>query len=130
MQRMELHFQGVKLPKLGSIQDRIYRQYMDKQVQREVTKDRLTMLSTLTSPQISDQNKWSLWKKDIGGIWNQYLGLSFHMEIPTEEDQDKKLLEFYEKVVKPASIKMHKDRKTGKLSLLGAEALFGSAVQT
>ena len=130
MQRMELHLQGVKLPRLGSVQDRVDRQFMDKQTQRQVYRDRLGMLATLTSPQISDQNKWSLWKKDISEIWNQYLGLSFHVDIPTEEDQDKKLLEFYEKVVKPASIKMHKDRKTGKLSLLGAEAIFGGAVQT
>lgn len=127
MQRMELHLKGIKLPRLGSPQDRVYRKYLDKQTELQVTKDRLAMLSTLTNPQISNQNQWSTWKKDIQDIWRQYLGLSFHVDVPSQEDEDKKLTEFYEKVVKPAQIKMHRDRTTGKLSLTGSEAIFGKA---
>lgn len=120
---MRLHTQGVKLPPLGSVQDRVLRQFAVKEAELEAKRTEFAMLTLLTNPQIADDGRWREWRGTVKDVWQQYVGLLFNMEVPKQSDKDKELLEYYTNVVKKSDLKMYKDRDTGKLTLLGIETL-------
>lgn len=125
MQRMKLHLSGVKLPKLGSIQDRIYRDYLVKEAQLEAKKTEMVMLMTLTNPTIQDPAKYREWSGSIKGLWTQYLSMLLNVELPEHTKKEVEMLEYYQNTMKHAKLKLSKD-KAGKLKLSGLEKLLKS----
>lgn len=122
MQRMKLHLSGVKVPKLGSLQDKLYRQYMTKDSQLEVEKMKLVMLSTLTNPTFNDPNAARDWHGKIKKNWADYLSLQFGIDIPEHTEKEMVMLEYYENVVKHLKPQLVKDKKG--LGVKGLENLF------
>lgn len=122
MQRMKLHLSGVKVPKLGSLQDKVYRQYMTKESQLEVEKMKLVMLGTLTSPTFDDPNKARDWHGKIKKNWSSYLAMQFNVEVPEHTEKEIQMLEYYENVVKHLKPKLVKDKKG--LGVTGLNNLF------
>lgn len=123
MQRMKLHTSGVKLSKLGSLQDRTVRKYMLKEAQAEAKKAEFQMLIALTNPDIQDPTKRSDWARTIQKSWKQCLGHIFNIDVPEETPEETALKEYYERVVSKVKPTMRKDRKTGSLSVTGLERL-------
>lgn len=124
---MRLHSQGVKLPPLGSVQDKVFRQFAVKEAELEAKRTEFQMLMLLTNPQIADDSRWREWRGTVGDVWKQYVGMLFNMEVPKQSDKDKELIDYYNKVVKTSELKMYKDRNTGALKLLGTETLLKPA---
>jgi len=122
MQRMKLHLSGVKLPKLGTIQDRVYREYLIKEAQLEAKKLEMVMLLTLTNPSIEDPNRRRDWAKAIKTIWTQTLSLLLNVELPEQTAKEMEMLEYYQNVVKNSELKLFKD-KMGKLHVSGVDKL-------
>lgn len=122
MQRMKLHTSGVKPSKLGSIQDRITRQYMLKETELEVSRSQFTMMMALTNPQFNDE-RGSKWAGNIKKCWKEYLSLLFNLEVQEETDEEKVLKEYYDQVVSKLRPVIRKDRKTGKLEVSGLDQM-------
>lgn len=123
MQRMKLHLSGVKLPKLGTVKDRIYRDYLVKEAQLEAKKTEMVMLMALTNPTIQDPAKHREWASAIKEIWTQYLSLLLNVEMPEHTKKEVEMLEYYQSVMKHSKLKLFKDKKTGKLQVSGIEKL-------
>jgi hypothetical protein len=119
---MKLHLSGVKLPKLGTIQDRVYREYLIKEAQLEAKKLEMVMLLTLTNPSIEDPNRRRDWAKAIKTIWTQTLSLLLNVELPEQTAKEMEMLEYYQNVVKNSELKLFKD-KMGKLHVSGVDKL-------
>lgn len=100
MQRMKLHLSGIEVPKLGSLKDRVYRDYLTKENQLEAEKAKLLMLVALTNPTISDPNKARDWSGKVKKIWADYLALQFNTDMPVKNEKEAQMAEYYENVVK------------------------------
>jgi hypothetical protein len=100
MQRMKLHLSGVKVPKLNSLHDRVYREYLTKENQLEAEKMKLVMLCAATTPTFTDVAKAREWSDRVRKIWSTLLALQFNVEIPEHTEKEMEMMEHYEKVVK------------------------------
>lgn len=123
MQRMRLHVQGIKLPPLGSVQDKVLRDFAMREAGLEAKRAEFQMLTLLTNPSISDEAKWKEWRGTVKNIWQQYVGLLYNVDTPETGNKDKQLIDYYNLVVKPSKLQMYKDSKTGSLKLIGADSL-------
>src|SRR5579859_6380867 len=108
MQRMKLHLSGVKVPKLGSLHDRLYREYLTKENELEAEKMKIVMLNTLTNPTIEDPGKAREWSSTIKKHWARYLSLQFNTDIPEHTEKEIQMMEYYENVVKHLKPKLEK----------------------
>lgn len=122
MQRMKLHLSGVKVPKLGSLQDKVYRQYLTKESQLGVEKTKFTMLQTLTNPTFDDTGKARDWHSKIKKAWANYLSLEFNVDIPENTEKELQMMEYYENVVKHLKPKLERSGKG--LAVKGLSDLF------
>jgi hypothetical protein len=111
MQRMELHLSGVKVPKLGSLHDRVYREYMTKKSQLEVERTKFHMFNALTNPTIGDAGKAREWSEKIKRIWSNYLALEYGVEVPEYAEREIQMREYYENVVKHLKPVLQKTEK-------------------
>lgn len=112
----------MKLPKLGSLQDRVYREYMTKESQLEVEKMKLTMLIAITNPNTSDPNKAREWSATVKKHWSSYLSAQFSAELPEHTEKEVEMMEYYENVVKHLKPKLEKSGKG--LNVKGLDRLF------
>lgn len=122
MQRMKLHTSGIKLSKVGSLQDRVIRSYMVKEAQLEAKRTEFTMLLAMTTPSIQ-QDKRQDWVKSIQENWKKYLSDLFYVEIPETTPEEEMLKEYYDRVVSKLKPSIKKDRKTGKLEVSGLDQM-------
>jgi len=122
MQRMKLHLSGVKVPKLGSLHDRLYREYLTKENELEAEKMKIVMLNTLTNPTIEDPGKAREWSSTIKKHWARYLSLQFNTDIPEHTEKEIQMMEYYENVVKHLKPKLEKSAKG--LAVKGLSGLF------
>src|SRR5437763_14744037 len=97
---MKLYTSGVKLPKLGSPQDRVIRNYLLKETQKEVAKTQLLAMLVTNSIQFKDASSASDWHDKVKRIWNGYLGLEYGIEIPEHTDKEIQMIEHYNKKIK------------------------------
>jgi hypothetical protein len=119
---MKLYTSGVKLPKLGSPQDRVLRNYLLKESQKEVAKTQLLAMMVANVVQFSDNGAARDWNDRVKKIWNGYLGLEYGLEIPEHTDQEVKMIEHYSKKVKHLKPKLTKGDK-GQFIVTGLDAL-------
>lgn len=120
---MRLYTQGVKLPKLGTIQDRVLRQFSVQEAELEAKRLEFQMLTLLTNPSIPDQEDRRAWRKRVTDIWRDYIAKLFVVDLPTEDDADNKLKEFYLSKVKNSQVQMFRDEATGELKATGTDGL-------
>lgn len=125
---MKLHLSGVKLPKLGTLQDRVYRDYLTRETRASLNRDEFLMMTALTNPKIEDPAKQRQWLSSIKEMWTRYVSASFGIEFTQKDAQDLKLREFYEDRVKPAQLKMARGRD-GNVFVEGIESIFGQPSQ-
>lgn len=126
MHRFKLHLRGVKVPKLGSLQDRVYREIVMHENQLEAKKMQFLMLLTVTNPAIGDDSKRREWTGSVQAIWKEYVGLLMNVEIPAVSAEDEKMMQYYSEVVKKlkpkAVAKKGKDRSM-RLEVSGLDVL-------
>lgn len=122
MQRVKLHLSGVKVPKLGSLQDRVFRSYMVKEAQLDAKKTQMAMLTVLTNPQIDDPSKRREWSEAVKKVWSEYLSLLLNTELPEHTEKELEMREYYESVVKKSELRLFKD-KVGRLNVDGISKL-------
>jgi hypothetical protein len=94
MQRMKLHLSGFKLSSLGSLHDRVIREYMSKESQLELARRKLEMLRTVHAPNITDAGKFREWSGVVKDVWNKIIELEFHVDLPDHSEEDSKLLDY------------------------------------
>lgn len=119
---MKLHVSGFKLPRLGSIKDRVLRSYLLKEADIETRRLKFEMLQLMMAPGI-DPEKKRQWSELVGDTWKEYLGALYNIEIPDRTEKEQEMLDFYEKVVKHLKPEMYQDEKTGAIRVRGLEGL-------
>lgn len=109
---MELFVSGVAVPKLGSIQDVMARQYLTKRSKKEVALNSLmahmaSEIPTSPSPE---------WRRSISNLWNNYVNMAYFLEDELEI-RERDMQEEFERWrhVRPT---VHKD-KNGRLIIKG-----------
>lgn len=112
---MELHVSGVKVPPLGSMQDRIYRDFLTRRSYKEVTKNRIVTLAAIATANMSKSPKALL--DDLLNTYSDYMNLEMFMETVKQETETmmKEEFEFWRKV-RP-KINISKDGKGASLSV-------------
>lgn len=120
---MRLYAQGVKLPKLGTVQDRVLRQFSVQEAELEAKRLEFQMLTLLTNPAIQDQDARKDWRKRVTDIWRGYISKLFVVDLPSEDDDDNRLKEFYLKKVKNSKVQMFREESTGELIATGVDGI-------
>jgi hypothetical protein len=120
---MRLYTQGVKLPKLGTIQDRMLRQFLVKESELEAKRVEFQMLTLLTNPTAPDEESARKWRRKVTDIWRGYVSRLFVVDIPSEDQDEEKLKTFYLENVKNREIQLRLDSSTGELVATGATGI-------
>ena len=123
LQRMELHLSGIKVPKLGSIQDIIYRQFLDKKSKKEVAKNKMLALLAINSGAFETSDSRDKWSEQVKSAWTSYMGLEYGIEIPEHTDHERRMLEYYNKKVKPLKAVIRSNGKKGRHQKIIVEGL-------
>lgn len=121
MQRMKLHLSGVKVPKLDSLRDKVYRQYLTKESQLEAEKMKFVMMATMTTPVFDDAGKAREWSEKVRKTWSTFLSLQYGLEVSEHNEKEIQMLEYYESVVK--HLKPTLEKTTKGYNVRGLEAL-------
>lgn len=93
---------GIQVPALGSPRDRVYRDYLVHEQRLEAKKQELALYIAIGSaPAGVDRREWiSRTKKSF----DAYVSLMWGMEPEEYSDDEKKLLNYYTKVVKKSQL--------------------------
>ena len=121
MQRMRLHTSGVKVPRLGTVQDRVLRNYLTKEAGLEISRTKFTMLQAMMAPEFKSDNARSTWMDEIKDTWDTYLSRLLLYDIPKETPKEAMLKDYYASVISKISPVITKDKKTGALSVSGID---------
>ena len=121
MQRMDLHLSGIKVPKLGSVQDRVYRQFLDRKTKKEVTKNKLMALLVANVVPFESNEGRDSWSSQVRKVWTMYLGLEYGVEIPESSEDERKLIEYYNTKIK--TLKPILKSEKGRLVVEGLDSL-------
>ena len=118
---MRMYTAGVKVPKRGSVQDRVLQSFLVKESEREIKKTQFLAFIAMNTMQASTQEALSEQNGKIKKVWNKYLELEYGLELPEQTEKEILVAEYYDKVVK--KLKPRLVRKKGKLSVEGISAL-------
>lgn len=118
---MRLHLSGVKLPKLGTLADRVMRMHVTRESERETKKTQLLALLAANSIDFDNQQSASAWEGRIKGIWNRYLALEYGIELAPEKEKELEMMDYYQGFVK--HLKPVMNNKDGKFTVSGLESL-------
>lgn len=105
---------GIEVPKLGTVRDRVLRQYLTKESELESKKMQFQALIAMMSMPQSGGDR-------IKKLWKDYLGLEFGVEIPEHSDKEVQMYEYYAGVV--SKLKPQIGMVDGKLRVYGMDAL-------
>lgn len=121
---MRMYMSGIQPPKLGSRRDRVMQAAMVKESEREVKKN--SLLAFMAMNTVSARNTGDAQKQfdKITKAWSNYLELEFGMKIPEHTEKEVKMVEFYQRFVKNAKLKVKYDKKKNHVVLQGLETLF------
>ena len=99
---MKLHMRGIQVPALGSPRDRVYRDYLVHEQRLDAKKQELALYIAIGSmPEGSDRREWiSRTKKSF----DSYVSLMWGMEPQEHSDEEKKLMNYYTKIVKKSKL--------------------------
>ena len=101
MQRMELYTSGVKVSKLGSLQDRISRQFLYKKLNKDL------ILSSLLAHIASGVGEGRDWYSKISSLWSEYTALSTYTEGTRQKHEEDSLKAWeYWKTITPVITKV------------------------
>jgi len=118
---MRLHTSGVKVPRLGTVQDRVLRNYLTKEAGLEISRTKFTMLQAMMTPEFKSDSAKTTWMDEIKDTWDTYLSRLLLYDIPKEAPKDKILKDYYANVISKISPIITKDKKTGALSVSGID---------
>jgi hypothetical protein len=121
MQRMRLHTSGVKVPKLGSLHDRLFRNFLIKEAGVEISRARFSMLQAMVTPELKSESAKSSWIDEIKGSWDTYLARVLLYDIPKESPKERALRDYYDKVISKVRPVVTKNKKTGNLTVQGID---------
>lgn len=110
MQRLSLHFRGIEVPALGSPRDKIFRDYLGWEARKEAKKHELLMLLAMASPNIANENRRT-WNTGVKKSFEAYVSLLWGAEPNETSEEDDKMVEFYEEVVKKSTVVMTKTKE-------------------
>lgn len=111
---MTLHFRGLEVPALGSPRDKIYRQFLLHEAKVEAKKHELALMIAMGTPVISDASQRRTWDQTAKDTFDTYVLMLLGFEGKPENLQEQRMMDFYQKVIKPSAPVLKKD-KTGKL---------------
>jgi hypothetical protein len=122
VQRMKIHMSGMKVPKLGSSQDIVYRQYLTKESHKEAKKNQLLALLVTNSISFDSSQEYQKWAERVKKVWTSYLGLEYGMEIPEHDEKETEMMNYYANRVKNLKAKLTVT-KDGKPVVSGLDSL-------
>jgi len=103
---------GVAVPKLGSLQDRLARQYLARRSDKEIAKYKLLAMAAVG---VGGPNN-DKWGKEVSSVFSNYVNLELFLEGEVEKREMDMQKEFeYWKTIKPTVVK----GKDGALSVKG-----------
>lgn len=107
---------GVKVPRLGSSADKIFRSFLLRRASKEVFLNKILAQLAINT---ADKNKDVI--NSISVAWNDYVNMSFYLD-STKEEKSKEMMEEYEfwKTVQP-KVKLGDN---GKLVVTGVPTKF------
>ena len=113
MQRMQLHLSGVCLPKLGSLQDRMYRQYLNKVSLKELEKSKFEVrLASFVASLLSGSS--NLRREEVQNLnkaWSSYAKTLFNLDSEEETSEESRMQEYYQRFVKNAKLRLIKQNE-------------------
>lgn len=112
---MELHLSGVKVPKLGSIHDKLYREYLTKRALKEVNKNKVMAQAAIAMANVSKTPRETV--QAVIDAFSDYVNMELFLENVKYETEQilRDEYEFWRKV-RP-KIKINKDGKGATLSV-------------
>lgn len=85
---------------------------MTMENQLEAEKMKFTMLTALTNPNLQDSGKYREWSDTLKKVWSSYLSYQFGIDVPKETEDEIKMREYYETVVKHVKPKVRRNGKS------------------
>jgi hypothetical protein len=122
MQRVKMHMSGIAVPKLGSYQDKVFREYLTKDSEKETKKTQLLALLVSNSVTFHEEAAGREWSARVRKIWNEYVGLEYGVEIPEQSNKEMLMMDYYQKTVKKMKPRLSSS-KNGGLTVSGLDAL-------
>jgi hypothetical protein len=95
-----------KFPKLGSIQDRVFRRYMVHKTRLKSEETKLLAMVAVSNLNGRSDASTRSWVESIGKTWSNFQKLLFGIETTEQEDKDDAKLAFYMTVVKKMAPKL------------------------
>jgi hypothetical protein len=110
---MRLYTSGIKVPPLGSIEDRVIRKFMTKESERDTKKIQfMALLAVQSLPEKDDRVK---------KLWKEYLSLEYGVILPEHTEKEDAMIDFYANVV--SKMKPQLTMNNGKVVVSGFEFL-------
>jgi hypothetical protein len=100
---------GVKLPKLGSLQDRIIRAHVTRESEKEVKKTQMLAMLVANSVDFGSQQAANTYEGKVKNLWNRYIALEYGLELAPEKEKEVQMLEFYQGFVKNLRPVLHNE---------------------
>ncbi len=104
---------GIKVHKLGSPQDRVLRQYLVKENEKEISKTQLMAMLVTNSIPFNNANDAREWNSKVKQVFSTFMSLEYGVELPEFSDKETQMIEQYTKKVKHLKPKLTKDKKGG-----------------
>lgn len=112
---MELHLSGVKVPRLGSLHDRIYREYLTKRAVKKVNQTKVVAQAAIAVANMSKTPKETV--EAIVHAFSDYVNMELYLEnVRTETEQMMRDEYEYWKKSRP-KVNISKDGKSLSLSM-------------
>jgi len=116
----------VKIPKLGSLRDRVFREFSVREARKEVHFANILALVASTNPtfEAGQESKASEWLTKIKTTFTNYSSAELGIELTKSDSQELEMADAYGRFVKGLRPKLSKDDKRGGLVVKGLDALF------
>lgn len=88
----------------------------------EAKKTEFLLLMATTNPTFTEDNQYRDWAKSVKKVWKGYVSLLMNVELPENTDEEVKMLEYYETVVKKVKPKATKT-ESGTVAVSGLDLL-------
>lgn len=116
----------MELPKLGSLRDRVFREFSVKEARRSVHLANIMALVASTNPRFEagQESKASEWLTKIKTVFTNYSSAELGIELTQSDTQELEMADAYGRFVKSLRPQLAKDSKHGGLVVTGLDGLF------